>query len=807
VRFEQLNGVDPAFALPIPRSVAQRVAAEDWGRAHLSLSFQGDVVKVSASAWHPEWLAGAKGEAPDDSLHDPVPRRNDDPVEGDPMLRKLGLEDYQSQAQCEATRTIACAPPGSTVVINLPTASGKAFCALAPALVPMPDRSGRYGTSPVIVPTVALALDLEARIQRVLGPSPVAYRPDDPEEVKRFLRASCSAGAQGPVLVSPESANGSLRASLERAASDGLLRYFVIDEAHIVRAWGDGFRPAFQCLAGLRRDLLRRALEAGHKPFVTVLMSATLTAGHLELFREIFPPEGQAPFQHVHAVRLRPEPSYWLAHAPSVAQRTQWLLEAVRHLPRPLILYVVKRADATRWAAQLRDAGFARVGLMMGETEWDERRQLLSDWNADRIDVVVATSAFGLGVDKPNVRAVLHAALPEGVDRFYQDVGRAGRDGRASLSLMVWCASDFKTAGGLIAKKYIGVDRGFQRWQAMLQSKKLLPGGRIALETTVPPTNEKDDLDMENEENERWNVRTVLLMARAGLLDLDSAQVTDEHDEPVRGVVTVCNVDPAHATRDLWEARVERRRQGLKAEDRAARVLLERLVRMGGEGRSPGECIATILRDCYRMDGGVRVVRSCGGCPHCRAQGAPRQAGRLVAHQLPDEPFPPSSVGSQLNRLLAGGRAGLILTPSVADIEELRPRLARLASWLLDQGCVNLVAPEVVWKALAAPELGDELRANPHWMVLSHRSVPARTEICARQPTAIFVLEEIAESWPKVWEALEDRDPSSPRLVVVLPEDASEPEANRRDAGRREIRATLTCPKQSLSNWEEEYVQ
>ena len=96
-----------------------------------------------------------------------------------------------------------------------------------------------------------------------------------------------------------------------------------------------------------------------------------------------------------------------------------------------------------------------------------ERSSLLDAWNGDEVDIVVATSAFGLGVDKPDVRAVIHATCPEDIDRYYQDVGRSGRDGFASFSLVVRTDRDLRDARNLAVPRFIGVERGLERWSAM----------------------------------------------------------------------------------------------------------------------------------------------------------------------------------------------------------------------------------------------------------------------------------------------------------------------------------------------------
>src|SRR5208282_5640065 len=122
-----------------------------------------------------------------------------------------------------------------TLAICLPTGSGKSLCAFLPAIMPINAETDARGVSLVIVPTVALALDLEKRMGELVGHS-IAYRPENIAEAEA-IRARCAAGVQGPVIASPEALAGGLLAALRAAASEGWLRYFVIDEAHMVLSW------------------------------------------------------------------------------------------------------------------------------------------------------------------------------------------------------------------------------------------------------------------------------------------------------------------------------------------------------------------------------------------------------------------------------------------------------------------------------------------------------------------------------------------------------------------------------------------
>jgi len=125
-------------------------------------------------------------------------------------------------------------------------------------------------------------------------------------------------------------------------------------------------------------------------------------------------------------------------------------------------------------AGELRRQGFTRVAAFTGNTLDTERERLLRDWGEDRIDLMVATSAFGVGVDKADVRTVVHACMPENLDRYYQEVGRGGRDGCSAVSLLCYTPDDLDVAYSLSSGKVITVEKAFARWEAMRHGAQFL---------------------------------------------------------------------------------------------------------------------------------------------------------------------------------------------------------------------------------------------------------------------------------------------------------------------------------------------
>lgn len=602
----------------------------EWARYGISAHSPTDrSILIEALPWAPTWLAPTDAPVFDDVFRQ-NPVRQDWSTPIDPFLAQpSGFDTYVSPGQREAVRSAFLMRPGDTLIVCLPTGSGKSFVAQAPVLV----KGLEGGLTLCIVPTTALALDqarqmserLAGRSRHGAGELHLAWHAGLTVEEKSAIRTAIRQGRQGLLFCSPEAVIGALLPALYDAARAGLLDYLVVDEAHLLSQWGDAFRPAFQMIAGVRRGLLR---ECRHQPFRTILMSATLTPEAIATFDTLFGPTVQLTA----AVYLRPEPQYWIHKDDDATAKVAKILEAVRQAPRPLILYVTKRDDAQAWGRRLRAAGFERVATFHGETPDAQRLKIIQDWSENRIDIMVATSAFGVGIDKSDVRAVIHAAVPETVDRFYQEVGRGGRDGAPAGSLLVYGAADLGVAEDIASPSLISDELAFDRWAAMYSRATQLDalGRRFRLDlSTVPPK-----LRRQTDYNQAWNMRTLIMMARAGLLDLDAeapstlAMAPEESEEDfdrrsedywatyyTRCVVEVNfgnHSDKASFSKLMSE---ERSRAFVTAEENNR--LLKLLITGNYE---VGELLHGLYQS-YEPGRAVIVSRACGGCPVHRRNG------------------------------------------------------------------------------------------------------------------------------------------------------------------------------------------
>lgn len=627
---------DATLRVPISRSWPNEI---HWRQVGMNAQRQLDSWHVRFSGWRPSWLPDSEQQAVDWATVTAKPRPpavfNRHLTDG--FLSQVGVEGYRSPGQCRAARTVLTAPPGATILATLPTGEGKSLLFQLIDRVGFSESQGP-GVTLVIVPTVTLAIDHEQSARKLpiqedrLLEQPLAYVGDDTRKLQ--IREAIRAGQQGLCFAAPEAACGSLRYALLDAASAGYLRALVVDEAHLVDGWGTDFRTEFQLLGGLWAELNDRS-PVTHRPR-TLLLSATLTPMAVQTLRQFFA-DARTPFTTVGTLRLRPEIEFWMAPFTDVGTRQQRCLEAIAHVPRPAILYTTMVADAVDWGYRLRAFGYRSLRVVTGKTSTEEREQILTAWRSGAVDLVVATAAFGMGVDYAPVRTVIHACIPETLDRFYQEVGRSGRDGCASLSLLLPAYDDLAVASSLNQKTVISVQRGLTRWRSLFDHAK--PGRDLherIVNLDTPPSLTPEDINMLSIRNMDWNARTLALMARAGLIQLMGAvspsEIAADHmlENSMGMFQRIRLLNDGHYELDRWQHTIEPLRQAIYHHNRVSFQHLLSVIR----GRT---CMAQVVVDLYSLkvsDRDFHAAAVCAGCWWCRVHPEERTATE-IARPLP----------------------------------------------------------------------------------------------------------------------------------------------------------------------------
>jgi ATP-dependent DNA helicase RecQ len=347
------------------------------------------------------------------------------PVAGQPddvLRRVFGFRDFRGQQRPVVEHVMA----GGDALVLMPTGGGKSICYQLPALC-------RPGTAIVISPLIALMDDQVAAL-RQLGISAGALHSElDPAEARSVSRDLIE-GRLDLLYVSPERLLGN--GTLDRLSRLDLA-LFAIDEAHCVSQWGHEFRPEYRELACLPQHfpgVPRIALTATADPRTRDDILHALAMDDAATFLSSF---------H--------RPNLMLAAAAKTSETQQLLDVLARHPGACGIVYCGSRAKTERVAASLCAKGVPAVAFHAG-LEPSAKRAAAARFRSGEPVVVVATIAFGMGIDRPDVRFVVHLDMPDSPEAFYQQIGRAGRDGDPASTVLLYGGQDIARARHWLAQ-------------------------------------------------------------------------------------------------------------------------------------------------------------------------------------------------------------------------------------------------------------------------------------------------------------------------------------------------------------------
>jgi len=338
----------------------------------------------------------------------------------DAAVMKL-LKDYWGYDSLRPLQaeTMGSVMSGRDSLTVMPTGGGKSLCFQLPALM-------SEGMAIVISPTISLMKDQVDGL-RTMGIAAAFWNSSLSAEETREVNARVREGSVKLLYITPE-----------RLVMSGMIQlfkelkpaFFVIDEAHCISEWGHSFRADYFRLSMIKQEFPASGVHA---------FTASATS---EVQKDIVLRLGLSkPALHIGHVD-RPNLTYRMRPRTNLLPQLEQILS--RHPEEPGIIYCAKRKDVDRVSEHLNEKGFKNLPYHAGLTD-SQRSENQNRFASEEIDLMVATLAFGMGIDRSNIRFVIHAAMPRNMEQYYQETGRAGRDGLPSSCYLLFGAEDYRT--------------------------------------------------------------------------------------------------------------------------------------------------------------------------------------------------------------------------------------------------------------------------------------------------------------------------------------------------------------------------
>jgi ATP-dependent DNA helicase RecQ len=333
-----------------------------------------------------------------------------------PALRRYWGYDSFRPLQEKIVRSLLA---GRDACVVMPTGGGKSLCYQLPAAM-LSEK-----TAIVVSPLIALMQDQVAQLGQ-MGISAALLNSAVPAEEQRSIMRDARRGKYRLLYLSPE------RLAVESTVSwlqNVPISMFAIDEAHCISEWGHEFRPEYRQMSRLRQKFPDR-------PIAAFTASATQRVRH-DIIDQL---KLRDPHKYIASFH-RPNLRYVVKECDASTQ-PDFLIAALREYSGAnVIVYSPTIAKVGETVSLLKEKGIAAIGYH-GKMDAEERRRNQETWMSDEVRVLVGTVAFGLGINKAAVRAVIHLSLPKSIEQFYQEAGRAGRDGLPADCIMLWQKQD-----------------------------------------------------------------------------------------------------------------------------------------------------------------------------------------------------------------------------------------------------------------------------------------------------------------------------------------------------------------------------